>query len=228
VLGLYLLHLLVEARLAELHCEVETLSAEDRAAPTIAFPLKLENYLMEGGYNKASGRHQQHAGGLWRCDGTAACPALLVRVPHLPHTPPETVQILAARASVPSEYYAPFMDSLTHTVRDDIAECASASYVTMSLPAAQKMFKFDSASELADYVAKKQVGSTGCMLVARGAGARSMGLGSIYEAETLFYHPLFALLLRAAHLDGRQRRHHVWCRRRRARPRRGGGSRAVD
>jgi hypothetical protein len=56
VLGLHLLHLLVEARLAELHCEVETLSAEDRAAPTVAFPLKLENYLMEGSYNKARRR----------------------------------------------------------------------------------------------------------------------------------------------------------------------------
>jgi hypothetical protein len=69
-------------------------------------------------------------------------------------------QILAARASVPSEYYTHFMDSLTHTVRDDIAECASASYASLSLAAAQKMFKFESAAELTDYVAKKQVRSS--------------------------------------------------------------------
>ena len=52
MLGLHLLHLLVAARLADLHCEVESLTAEDRASPFIAFPLRLETYLMEGSYNK--------------------------------------------------------------------------------------------------------------------------------------------------------------------------------
>jgi hypothetical protein len=36
----------------QFHMELELLSAADKAAPTIAFPLKLESYLMEGNYNK--------------------------------------------------------------------------------------------------------------------------------------------------------------------------------
>ena len=51
VTGLQLMHLLVEARLADFHCRVETLSEEDRASPYVALPLQLEGLLMEGGYN---------------------------------------------------------------------------------------------------------------------------------------------------------------------------------
>lgn len=53
VLGLHLMHLLVEARLGELHCEVEALHAGDAASPFIAYPLSLETWLVEGSYNKA-------------------------------------------------------------------------------------------------------------------------------------------------------------------------------
>ena len=52
VMGLQLMHLLVEARLADFHCCVETLLAEDATHPLIAYPLKLEAYLLEGRYNK--------------------------------------------------------------------------------------------------------------------------------------------------------------------------------
>ena len=56
MVGLYLIHLLVEARLAEFHAEVELLTPEERAVPFIAFPLTLETYLMEGSYNKVRGQ----------------------------------------------------------------------------------------------------------------------------------------------------------------------------
>lgn len=52
VTGLQLMHLLVEARLSDFHCRVETLQEADIAHPLIAFPLKLEATLLEGGYNK--------------------------------------------------------------------------------------------------------------------------------------------------------------------------------
>lgn len=51
------MHLLVEARLAEFHSEVELLvqGEADRTSPAIAFPLSLEASLMEGSYNKVRG-----------------------------------------------------------------------------------------------------------------------------------------------------------------------------
>ena len=51
VIGLNLLFLLVENRLAEFHSELELLSGADRAAPEIAFPIHLEQSLMVGSYN---------------------------------------------------------------------------------------------------------------------------------------------------------------------------------
>lgn len=52
LVGLYIMHLLVENRLAEFHSELELLTEAQRAAPTIAFPISLEQALMEGCYNK--------------------------------------------------------------------------------------------------------------------------------------------------------------------------------
>lgn len=52
VVGLYLMHLLVENRLAEFHSEVELLAPGDRESTFIAFPLQLETFLMEGNYTK--------------------------------------------------------------------------------------------------------------------------------------------------------------------------------
>ena len=64
VQGLALMHLLVSARLPELHCAVERLDAADRAAPEVAFPLAMEARLAEGSYNtilQASTRALPHA-----------------------------------------------------------------------------------------------------------------------------------------------------------------------
>ncbi|KAH9102043.1 hypothetical protein AeMF1_021323 [Aphanomyces euteiches] len=52
LLGTRLLHLLVENRMAEFHGELEILPSEGRSDPNIAFAMKLEQYLMEGSYNK--------------------------------------------------------------------------------------------------------------------------------------------------------------------------------
>ena len=59
-IGLALIHLLTDARLAEFHAEVELLRPGDRTSAPIAFPLRLETFLMEGAYNKVlSARAQQ-------------------------------------------------------------------------------------------------------------------------------------------------------------------------
>ncbi|KAJ1447461.1 SAC3/GANP/Nin1/mts3/eIF-3 p25 family-domain-containing protein [Pelagophyceae sp. CCMP2097] len=55
VLGLYLLFLIVEARLAEFHSELELMTPVDRGCAEIAFAVKLEQDLMVGTYNQVLG-----------------------------------------------------------------------------------------------------------------------------------------------------------------------------
>uniref|UniRef100_A0A7S2WC72 PCI domain-containing protein n=2 Tax=Rhizochromulina marina TaxID=1034831 RepID=A0A7S2WC72_9STRA len=52
MLGLNLMNLLVENRLAEFHSEVELLTEAERASPAVAFPMQIEEHLMMGSYNR--------------------------------------------------------------------------------------------------------------------------------------------------------------------------------
>ena len=52
VLGLNLMHLLVENRLSEFHSELELLSEEEASNPLISFPINLERQLMVGIYDE--------------------------------------------------------------------------------------------------------------------------------------------------------------------------------
>lgn len=52
IVGTRLLQLLVENRLAEFHGELEIIPDQIRSDSNIAFPIQLEQYLMEGSYNK--------------------------------------------------------------------------------------------------------------------------------------------------------------------------------
>ncbi|KAJ8608815.1 hypothetical protein CTAYLR_009349 [Chrysophaeum taylorii] len=52
ILGLHLLFLIVENRLAEFHAELELLSEADRACDEVAFAISLEQNLMVGTYNE--------------------------------------------------------------------------------------------------------------------------------------------------------------------------------
>ena len=52
VVGMNLLHLLMENRLAEFHSELELTTEADRADPNVQFVLGLEQRLMEGSYGK--------------------------------------------------------------------------------------------------------------------------------------------------------------------------------
>ena len=52
--------------------------------------------------------------------------------------------------------YLPFINKLTDTVRDEIADCSASSYDTLSLDAAQRMMVFGSRDELLAYVQEKQ------------------------------------------------------------------------
>ena len=52
ILGLNLMHLLVENKLAEFHAELEILSPEEAATSFISFPINLERQLMVGSYDE--------------------------------------------------------------------------------------------------------------------------------------------------------------------------------
>lgn len=54
-MGLNLLRLLLQNRIAEFHVEVELLGPEARASPHVAFPRELEQQLMEGTYERVFG-----------------------------------------------------------------------------------------------------------------------------------------------------------------------------
>lgn len=52
VLGLNLMHLLVDNRLSEFHAELELLSEEEARTPFVSFPITLERQLMVGSYDE--------------------------------------------------------------------------------------------------------------------------------------------------------------------------------
>mmetsp|Transcript_18613 Transcript_18613/g.29197 ORF Transcript_18613/g.29197 Transcript_18613/m.29197 type:complete len:260 (-) Transcript_18613:92-871(-) len=52
VLGLNLMHLLVDNRLSEFHAELELLSEEEAGTPFVSFPITLERQLMVGSYDE--------------------------------------------------------------------------------------------------------------------------------------------------------------------------------
>lgn len=111
VLGLNLLRLLVDNRLAEFHSELELVPQECVSSPFIRFPVGLERSLMEGMYN----------------------------------------QVLHARANFPDPLFKEYLGPLEDAVRDEISQCAAASYGSLSLAAAQKLFNFSSSEELLEY-----------------------------------------------------------------------------
>mmetsp|Transcript_16204 Transcript_16204/g.46695 ORF Transcript_16204/g.46695 Transcript_16204/m.46695 type:complete len:261 (-) Transcript_16204:185-967(-) len=52
ILGLNLMHLLVDNRLSEFHAELELLSEKEASTPYVSFPIELERQLMVGSYDE--------------------------------------------------------------------------------------------------------------------------------------------------------------------------------
>ena len=52
ILGMRLLHFLVENRMADFHNELELVPEESRLDPNIGYAIKLEQWMMEGSYSK--------------------------------------------------------------------------------------------------------------------------------------------------------------------------------
>mmetsp|Transcript_25423 Transcript_25423/g.25669 ORF Transcript_25423/g.25669 Transcript_25423/m.25669 type:complete len:264 (+) Transcript_25423:197-988(+) len=113
IIGLNLLYLLVENRLADFHCELELLTEQQRHHQAIVFCTQLDRHLMVGSYD----------------------------------------QVMEAAAHPPVEYYSFFLTSLLETVRTNIAECAAASYRTLSVTAAKDILMFSTEQETLDFIA---------------------------------------------------------------------------
>jgi 26S proteasome regulatory subunit N12 len=67
ILGLNLLRLLAQNRIAEFHTELELIPLEQQSSEYIQFPLRLEQHIMEGSYNKVLEARQTK--GLYQQEG---------------------------------------------------------------------------------------------------------------------------------------------------------------
>jgi 26S proteasome regulatory subunit N12 len=116
ILGLNLLRLLAQNRTAEFHTELELIPpALHDSNVYIKYPTQLEQYIMEGSFNKVL---NTRADGLYSKEG---------------------------------DY---FMDMLTDTVREEIANCSEKAYKTMSAEHACRMLMIPSVPQLNAYAEK--------------------------------------------------------------------------
>lgn len=119
LLGLNLLFLLSQNRVAEFHTELELLPADHIQNDIyIRHPLSIEQYLMEGSYNKVR----------------KYCLCI-----HLYLTYNNIFQIFLAKGNVPAKNYNFFMDILLDTIRSEIAVCLEKAYEKISLKDAARM-----------------------------------------------------------------------------------------
>lgn len=116
LLGLNLLCLLSQNRVAEFHTELELLPAKEiHNNIYIKHPIALEQYLMEGSYNK----------------------------------------VFLARFNVPAESYLFFIDILLDTIRDQIASCMVASYISVTAAQATKLLFYEDATKIKQFAEKQ-------------------------------------------------------------------------
>lgn len=89
-----------------------------------------------------------------------SCAGALLTTPHPPHSL-VPAQVLSAASNSPSDLYLPFIAKLQHTVRDDIADCSSAAYETLPVPAALRILKLEGgAAALQAYSESRDLGWT--------------------------------------------------------------------
>ncbi len=112
ILGLNLLYLLVENKLAEFHCELELLTEEQHSHPHISFCTSLDQHLMVGSYD----------------------------------------QVMAAASKPPLASFSFFLNSLLETVRTNVAECAAASYSTLSIQGATEILMFNNDKDTVQFI----------------------------------------------------------------------------
>eukprot|EP00291_Cryptomonas_curvata_P008885 CAMPEP_0172184522 /NCGR_PEP_ID=MMETSP1050-20130122/19627_1 /TAXON_ID=233186 /ORGANISM="Cryptomonas curvata, Strain CCAP979/52" /LENGTH=273 /DNA_ID=CAMNT_0012858339 /DNA_START=11 /DNA_END=832 /DNA_ORIENTATION=+ len=109
--GLNLMFLLANSKIAEFHTELELIQVDQWENPYVHFPIKLEQYLMEGSYQK----------------------------------------VLSSVGDVPAPSYNLFVNLLSGTVRDSIADSSEAASESLPIAEALRMLRMSSADELRDW-----------------------------------------------------------------------------
>ncbi|KAJ3057475.1 hypothetical protein HK097_006403 [Rhizophlyctis rosea] len=115
LLGLNLLRLLAQNKISDFHTELELIDPEQLGNIYIQHPIQIEQWLMEGSYNK-----------VWN-----------------------------ARANVPAEEYAFFMDILMGTIRNEIASCSEKAYESLPLADAATLLHFKSQEEFRQFAEER-------------------------------------------------------------------------
>jgi len=119
ILGLNLMRLLSKNNregLDEFHTELELIPLDMHKNIFIKKPIQLEQYMMEGAYNK----------------------------------------VLKAKADIPSQHYSYFINKLTETLRDEIAECIERAYSSsMKVGEVMKQLEFGNFEEMKMYAQQR-------------------------------------------------------------------------
>ncbi|XP_063716721.1 26S proteasome non-ATPase regulatory subunit 8-like [Symsagittifera roscoffensis] len=117
LVGCHLLCLLSQNKLAQFHSELEMISIGDLLNNIyIKHPVSIEQYLMEGSYNK----------------------------------------IFLSKSNLPSERCKFFIEVLSNTIRDEIAECMEKSYESISLQEAAGILFFEDKALVKPYALQRQ------------------------------------------------------------------------
>ncbi|EFA79220.1 26S proteasome regulatory subunit S14 [Heterostelium album PN500] len=64
-------------------------------------------------------------------------------------------KVLSSRSQVPSEHYLVFIDLLSNSMREDIANCIERSFKYLTLKEAQKVLQVASLDQLSEYIKKR-------------------------------------------------------------------------
>ena len=129
-------------RTAEFHTELELLPAAAQKSAHIRHSIAIEQFLMEGAYNKA------------RCGCARSVPPRLAPCARRAPRRGGPRQVLAARAEVPDPLYGHFMELLMSTVRDEIGSCSEKAYRSLKLADAQRLLRLDTLAQAAAFAAQ--------------------------------------------------------------------------
>ena len=112
--------------MSEFHTEIERLDpSEIHGDVYIKHPIQIEQYLMEGNYNKVS---------LLCIESFFALKTFF--------------KLFLAQTNIPSESYSYFIEILLETIRAEIGSCLEKAYATISINEAQRMLHFKSLKDL--------------------------------------------------------------------------------
>ena len=155
ILGLNLLRLLAQNRIAEFHTELELIPTElQHANIYIKYPAQLEQHIMEGSYNKVLSAKSE---GVFQKEGMYFMDMLVDTVrarkhggrAMSTHACTHCPRPLAQNRSLSSHMHKHAQ------VREEIADCSEKAYASIKAPDLQGLLMFGSAKELSEFAEQR-------------------------------------------------------------------------